>query len=729
MYANGSLEKRYIAAVSFAVALATVLVYLPALRNDFVNWDDPVNILNNVHIRSLDWGLFKWAATDTSLSYWQPVNWLTHAIDYAVWGLNPVGHHLTSILLHAVATFTVVLLVITLVEFSSRHGVACRSVDGTALLVAGVTGLLFGIHPLNVESVAWVTGRAGILCVLFYMLSVRYYLRHALAISGEPKSGKPADRGRFYLLSLVCFALSLASKQQAITLPVVLVLIDWYGSGGGWGRERVRTSVVRTLPYFLLAAAGSMVAVFSEKLARPADEQMVVSLPDKLLVAAKAICLYLAKSVVPVHLIPYYEYPGNISFPAKEFFLPVLAVCGITVVAAVLLNKQKLWFAVWIYFIVTLLPVLGLVSVRSVYMADRYMYLSIIGPLFLLGLAVGRLWQRYGRSPSGRWSLAVLAAAGVIALAGVTVKQIGVWKSSMSLWSHVIDREPLRNPIAYHNRSLLFADRGDYDRAIDDATLAIALAPDYHDAYHNRGNAFAGKGEFARAIDDYNRAISLKPDDAALYNSLGLAYAGRGMFDQAIASLGKAISLKPDYVEAYNNRGLAYAARGEWASAVIDYDRAGSLQPADASVHINRGIAFAGQGRTDLAEKEYADALALKPSAELAAKAYANRGILRISGGEYDSALADFNAAAELSPDNAALFSNRGALYRLMREYRRAAADYGTALRLDPGLGRAYVDRGEVFLQAGDPVAAKEDFLAACRRGIPLGCSKARALP
>jgi len=719
-------------AVSLVVALVTVLAYLPAISNDFVNWDDPVNILNNVHIRSLDWPFFKWAFTETSLSYWQPLNWLTHAIDYSVWKLNPAGHHLTNILLHAVTTFVIAQLVIRLIDFPLRRSGSMPLLDRTAVLVAGgVTGLLFGLHPLNVESVAWVTGRPGMLCTLFFLLSVFTYLGHAATAGGDRGQQEPAvfARYRHYFLSLIFFVFSLASKPMAITLPVVLLLLDWYLTGEKLTWQRIRTVILRTLPYFLLAVVISMVAVFSEKINRPADELMMVSLSDKLLVVAKSLWMYLLKIAVPVDLIPYYEYPGNISFMTWEYFIPVLVVSGITASCILLFKKQRLWLVVWTYFIVTLLPVLGIINVRVVYIADRYVYLSIIGPLFLLGLCAARLWQQCGSCPRSRWPMVLLAGTVFVAMTFVTIKQIGIWKSSMNLWNYVIAKKPYSYSIAYHNRSILFVDAKEYDRAVEDATRAIALAPDYHDAYHNRGNAFAGKGEFAKAITDYNKAISLKPGDAVIYNNLGLAYAGMEVFDLAIDAYGKSLSLKADYMDAYNNRGLAFAGKGELALAINDYNIAGELKPDDASVYINRGLALAGQGRADLAENEYDNAIRLKPAPSIAAKAHSNRGILRFNRREYDRARDDFNAAATLSPDSVAVYNNRGTLHKALGEYALAAEDFSRVLALDPGLVKAYLDRGDAYLQGGRPAAAKDDFMTACEMGSAAGCKKARSLP
>ncbi len=715
-----------VTAVAACVALVTLFAYLPALTNDFVNWDDPVNIIENVHIRSLDLNFFRWAITDRTLSYWQPLNWLTHALDYAVWGLNPVGHHLTNILLHSCVSFILVVLLARLAGIACHLRTQDNTVESSAgsglLLAAGLTGLLFGLHPLNAESVAWVTGRPGMLSALFYLLSLYFYLGCRPEFTG----GSGSLGG--YLLSLLFFVCSLASKPMAVTLPLVLLLLDRYLLASDFSLVHLRRTMLRIGPYVLLAALVAGAAYFSEKIAVPIIDRMNVPLSERLLVSSQAIVLYLTKTVFPVGLLPYYEYPDNASLRSVAYLVPVIVLTAISAGCIIYRKRLRITGFVWSYFLITLLPVIGFVTVRSVFMADRYLYLPLVGPLFLCGLLAARIWERFGREGVWRRLLPVTAVAIFVVMTVLTVKQEAVWKSGMTLWSYLIDQRQYHHAMAYHNRSLLFLAARDYERALADASMAIELNQAYDDAYHNRGNIFAASGDYSRAIADYSIAIRLKPDDPVRFNSLGLAYAGIKDFDAAIAAYGRAIALRPGYGEVYNNRGLAYTEKRELTAALADLERAAVLKPEDAGVHVNRGLAYAAAGNPELAEKEYAAALDLKPPAELAGTAHSNRGILRFNQRRFDLALEDFTAAVALNPGSIAAYNNRGAVYRAAGQYALALNDFSKVLELDRNFLKAYLDRGGIYLQTGRRDQAKEDFLSACRQGSSEGCHRVRRL-
>jgi tetratricopeptide (TPR) repeat protein len=731
---NGSgTESRGRLLLAALMALLSFIVYLPALQNGFVSWDDGHYVYENSHLNVLNWEFFKWALTDVDIVYWHPLTWISHALDVAIWGLNPLGHHLTNIILHGGNTFIVVILVsrVLLTErMSARTGdISTVSAMGwqELLIATGVTGALFGLHPLHVESVAWVAERKDLLYSLFYLLGLLSYTEYVCNSSSSIGKWGFLHNRRYYL-TLLYFFLALGSKPMAVTFPAIIMLLDWYPFRRDFALKRL-SLLLEKAPFFALGGVIAIITVIAQKNVGAMVVLSDISFGDRVLVAFQSTVIYFGKMLFPVGLLPLYPYPEKVSLLMPEYAGSILLVTGVTVACILIAKKQRIWITVWGYFLVSVFPVLGLMQAGPQPLADRFVYLPSLGPFMLVGIGTALVWRKSAASLAVRRSVAVLALILVALMSGVTVVQIGIWKSSMVMWNHVIEKVPHRLPMAYQNRGILFMDAGEYDRAIEDATQAIALAPDYHDAYHNRGNALAGKGEFAKAIADYKRAISLKPDDAVLYNSLGLAYAAMGLSSLAIDSYGKSISLRAEYMEAYNNRGLAYAGVGELALAINDYNRAGELKPGEASVYINRGLAFAGQGRAEQAEKEYTTALQLKPAPALAVKALSNRGILRFNRRDYDLALSDFNAAAELSPDVVAVYFNRGTLYRVLGEYTRAAEDFSRVLELDPGMGNAYLYRGDMYLQGGNRAAAKKDFMAACKMGSAVGCSRAQSLP
>ncbi|MGD0887443.1 MAG: hypothetical protein ABSA46_21585 [Thermodesulfovibrionales bacterium] len=254
------------------VSLITFSVYLPALRNDFVSWDDDLYVINNLHIRSLDWAFFQWAFSGFYASNWHPLTWVSHAFDYAFWGLNPLGHHLTNTMLHAMNTFLVVLLCIKLLEMWKERSMpeeASAFLDERRIVIAaGVTGLLFGLHPLHVESVAWVAERKDLLCGLFFLLSISAYANHIRALVNEPLEKKEAASRFFkrsYLVSLVFFVLALLSKPMAVSLPVVLLLLDWYPFQRIRSRKSFRDSCVEKLSFIVCSLISSILTIMAQR--------------------------------------------------------------------------------------------------------------------------------------------------------------------------------------------------------------------------------------------------------------------------------------------------------------------------------------------------------------------------------------------------------------------------------------------------------------------------------
>ena len=312
-----------------AVSLMTFLVYLSALQNDFVGWDDGTYVVENPFIRSLNGALLKWAFLDFYASNWHPLTWISHALDYAVWGLNPLGHHLTNNILHAVNTFLVVLLVVKLMEAVRRRREAVprpkigRSTESPLteepydvkgpLIAAATTGLLFGLHPIHVESVAWVAERKDLLCALFFLLSIMMYIRYITPPSPSyPKRGW-RSRGS-YFLSLAFFTLALLSKPMAVSLPFVLLVLDWYPFGRITSYKTFGTAFIGKMPFIALSLVSSILTVQAQKEAIVPME--LAPLSQRILVGVESLIGYLWKMILPVNLSPFYPYPKNLSpFP------------------------------------------------------------------------------------------------------------------------------------------------------------------------------------------------------------------------------------------------------------------------------------------------------------------------------------------------------------------------------------------------------------------------------
>ncbi len=548
------------------IALITFAVYLHALQNNFVALDDDAYIFDNLHIRSFNLSFLRWAFLGFYASNWHPLTWMSHALDYALWGLNPLGHHLTNIILHAVNTFIVVILAMRLREAltwtTEQTKPAAFLHERTMLITGAVTGMLFGLHPLHVESVAWVAERKDLLCALFFLLSIMSYANYARCKESggrgqgsgtgnqEPGVGpKKIFINRHYLLSLVLFVLALMSKPMAVTLPAVLLILDWYPFNRIYSLKTFRSALVEKLPFIALSLMSSILTVLAQGAGRAIVPITFVPVPVRLLVAARSLIVYLWKMAVPVNLVPFYPYPENASLLSGKYLLAVAGVVAITVTCLVLAKKQKLWLSGWGYFVITLVPVIGIVQVGGQAMADRYTYLPSLGPFLLVGCAVAWLFDRMNASRK-RWIPAaniIVVAAIVLAsclMAYLTFQQIGVWKNSLVVLNYILDKEPHNSPQVYLYRGMALEKAGQPERALEDYDQAIALDPSYPDAYDNRGLLYQKKGQVDNAIKDFSRSILLDPSSGKAYFNLGVIYAETGLYGQAIENFSSSLTMR-----------------------------------------------------------------------------------------------------------------------------------------------------------------------------------------
>jgi tetratricopeptide (TPR) repeat protein len=579
-------KRRFKFAIAGAVAVATLLVYLTALRNDFINWDDGAYIFENPHIRLLNAAFFKWAFFDFYSYNWHPLTWMSHALDYAIWGLSPLGHHLTNIILHAINTFTVVFLVIRLLDAFKRtvpNGQSSFLNEQTTLIAAGTTGLLFGLHPLHVESVAWVAERKDLLCALFYLLSIMTYTNYVGSLTEEASQRISFSRfiNKHYLLARAFFILALLSKPMAVSLPAVLLLLDWFPYNRIRSLKTLRPALIEKLPLVVLSFISSIVTVLAQKSGGAISSIEIVPLSIRVLVGVKALISYLWKMALPLNLIPYYSYPRDVSIVSPVYLSAVVLVIGLTAGCVVMIKKQKLWLTAWGYYVVTLLPVLGIIQVGGQSMADRYTYLPSLGPFIIIGVFAA--WILGYVSSLKKWGLrikvfsAIAAVSLLVLMSYKTLMQIGIWENSIVFWNYVIEKDPNSFSEAYDNRGQALEKTGQIDRAIADYDKAIALAPSDYEVYDIRGQAFHKMGQLERAIADYSSAIALNPSDSGAYNNRGLAFDKMGQLNRAIMDYDSAIALNPSDAHVFINRGFAYFKAGQVEFSIADMKKACDL--------------------------------------------------------------------------------------------------------------------------------------------------------
>src|SRR5881628_939932 len=520
------------------IALVTFAAFLPVLQNQFVDWDDQRNFLDNHHYRGLGWTHLRWMWT-THLGHYIPLTWMTLGLDYLLWGMNPVGYHLTNLLLHAanaVVFFFVVRRLLT-------RALSSPSERGHALaLSAGFASLVFAIHPLRVESVAWATERRDVLSGLFYLLTILMYLR----------AREREERGRgWYWLSVAVFVLALLSKSMVVNLPVVLLILDVYplrrlGGAVGWWSAPARRVYVEKIPFVLLAAVASAVALMAQLSHNTMVSVVQLSGLGRLAVSAYGLSFYLWKTVAPVNLSPLYELPPAVNPWAPPFLLSYGLVLAITAIVLAFRRRVPGLPAAWVAYIVVLLPVLGIFQSGPQIAADRYTYLAGLGWAILAGAGLLSCWRSSRRSKTGTpatWLLAGLAFCVVVGLGALTWNQAQVWHDSEKLWTHALAIDP-KSPVAQGNRGNALARQGKPAEAIEHFRQALTMKPDYAYAQNNWGAALALQGKLAEAIEHYRRAMQIKPDSAEGHNNLGNALADQRKLTEAIEHYQKALRLR-----------------------------------------------------------------------------------------------------------------------------------------------------------------------------------------
>jgi protein O-mannosyl-transferase len=726
-------NNKYYLAVS--VAVLTFIVYIPALQSEFVEWDDRQYIINNEHIHSINSSLFRWAFFDFYYGNWHPLTWMSHAVDYFIWGEYPLGHHLTNIIIHAANTFAVVYLIFRLLSVSNESSIKRESTKVISrrkiFITAGVAGLLFGLHPLHVESVAWVSERKDLLCAFFYLNSIIMYINYVdhIRYSKRERIHKyPLSRfiEKHYLFTFGFFILALLSKPMAVSLPIILLILDWYPFNRIYSLKTFRSALSEKLPFLILCLISSILTIQAQNAERALSSLASIPLSMRALVAAQALSAYLGKMILPLNLIPFYPYPKSGSLLPFQYISAIALVLGITVVCAAVVKKRKLWLTVWGYYIVTLLPVLGIVQVGAQSMADRYTYLPSIGPFLIISLGVAWLAERV--KAYTKWDLlvhlfsATVAIIMFISLIYLTVEQIAVWKNSITLWNYVIKNYPDTIPLSYNNRGLAFEKMGQTERALEDYEKAIAINPSFDKAYVNRGHVlFKIKGQYDRAIADFDRAIALNSSAFEAYNNRGSVYYITGWYDKAMADYDRAIVLNPSSFEAYNNRALVFYVKGQREKAIADFDKAIALNSMDDLAYFRRGLIYEELLQPGKAIEDYTKAITLNPSSHAA---YYHRGILYDEAGSFERAIEDVNKAISLNPNNAKYYGDRGIINSHLGRIERALDDFNKSITLDQKGASAYFYRGTLYLQTGNKRLARSDFRTACNLGIKEGCDK-----
>jgi tetratricopeptide (TPR) repeat protein len=634
--------------IVIGVAVTSFVVFAPSLPNQFVDWDDLENFTVNPSYRGLGWSHLKWMWTTTLLGHYVPLTWMTLGADYLVWGMNPAGYHLTNVVLHCANVALLYVVALRLL------GAAMPAIAGPPLswrLGAAFAALVFGVHPLRVESVTWITERRDVLSGFFYLLAIFAYLRDAAAAPG-----RSIRRRAWYWIALGSFALALLAKAIVVTLPIVLVVLDVYplrrlGGARGWWNAETRRRWVEKLPFLLGSAVVVPIALVAARTGANLVPIAGFGVVDRVAISVYGLAFYAWKTVAPLHLSPFYALRTPLVLLSAPYVVSGLAVAGVTAAAIALRRRWPAMGAAWLVYVVTLLPVSGLFQNGPQITADRYSYLPSLPCAVLAGAGAIAGWNVWRERRVRALALAVPGAAAlvVIVLAALTWLQVGVWRDAERLWSHALVLGPssmahshlanvrrqqarwaeanehyrlatLMRPDAAHirvNWGIALAQQGKLGEAIDRYREALRISPRSADAHYRWGNALFASGALEEAIGHYREAVRIDPDAAEVYSNWGRALAQQGKRDEAIERYREALRIAPHSVPHYN-WGNALFAAGELEEAISHYREAARIDPAAAEAYNNWGRALAQLGRWDEAIGKYREALRIRPNYPLA---------------------------------------------------------------------------------------------------------------
>jgi tetratricopeptide (TPR) repeat protein len=567
--------------IGLGLLAAVLFAYGQVLHFDFVSYDDPDYVTANPNVQAgLTWTGVAWVFRTGFAGNWFPLTWLSHMLDCTLFGVDAGWHHFTNMCLHALAT---------LIWFA-----VLKRMTG-ALWRSAIAAFLFGLHPLRVESVAWVAERKDVLSAFFWMATLWAYIRYV----ERPGLSR-------YVVTLVLFACGLMAKSMLVTLPVVLMLLDRWplDARGAPQANGTRRRIADKLPFVVLAAAASVVTFLVHRQVGATVSIDLIPLGVRIENAVISYCAYILQMFWPANLSVFYPYPqGPLIVPA---LFAGAALTALTF-AAMRAPRQRGYFTTgWLWYLVTLVPVIGLVQVGAQARADRYTYIP------MAGLTIALVWgaaEILERRPQLRTAV---AAAAIIACLALTWKQAGYWHDSISLYNHAIEATS-ENYVAHFNLATVLEAGGRPAEAIEQYREAVRIRPYFAIAHSALGQLLAKQGMSGEGLQELQTAVTLKPEDGDAHFRLGSALGSLGRSGEAASEFAKAVRLQPGNADAHFNFGIALAQGGRIQDAAREFESAVRLRPDDADARLNFGIALERSGRAEDAITQLSEALRLKP--------------------------------------------------------------------------------------------------------------------
>jgi tetratricopeptide (TPR) repeat protein len=562
---NNKNNSRLFFFICLFLIISILSVYWQVVGHDFINLDDDQYVTENYKIHSgLTWENIKWAFSSGHASNWHPLTWISHMIDCSLFGLDPAGHHAVNVILHIANT---ILLFVIL-----------NSMTNT-LWQSAVIAALFALHPLHIESVAWIAERKDVLSTFLGLLTLFFYIKYV---------NKPDQKK--YILVLIVFSLGLMAKPMLVTLPFVLLLIDYWPLKRFLTRKRnkqkdnhiSRQIFLEKLPMLVLVVFSCIITFLVQKHGGAVQSLEHISFPSRIANSSVSYVKYILKMFWPMRLAIYYPFP-KMGIPFWQITGSILILGVTTFFIFYRRNRFPYLFTGWFWYLGTLIPVIGIVQVGGQAIADRYTYIPLIGLFIAITWTVSQISIRW---KNRKVLLKLLTTIIIGTLICITWLQLRVWKNSKTIFEHTL-KVTSDNELAHNQLGLALMKEGHWEKALFHYNKAIEITPQYHNTYVNIGNIFKDQGKLEQADSHYRKALDLAPDNLIAKNNLGIIIAMQGKIDEAISLFREVLIIDPYNVRAYNNLGITMAMQGKFNKAIESFKKALAINPADESVRKN----------------------------------------------------------------------------------------------------------------------------------------------
>lgn len=593
------------------------ITYLPSLSNKFTFWDDNIYVTENPMVYGLAWENIKAIFSQPVAANYHPITMLSFAINYQISGLDAFGYHLINLFLH-LSNAVLVFYFVWLLSKGKKW-------------VALIAAVLFGIHPMHVESVAWIAERKDVLYTFFFLLGLIRYLQYRIR-----KTAKN------YLLTFFFFVLSVLSKPSAVVFPLVLILLDYWryeqksNSKKHWNWSKI---LLPKIPFFLVSLLIGTITLQTQSETAIAEIGTFTVL-QKFTFVCYGFVMYIIKAFFPFHLAAHHAYPNLEESLAFYYYLMPIGTIIIFIASYYSIKYTKIFFLGMLFFILNIVLVLQFISVGSAILAERYTYVPYIGLFITLGYGFDTLW----RTPSNKKILLPLAAIYILGLSYQTFERCKIWKTDETIWTDVLEKYP-RSAIAFNNRAAHYSKENQLDNALADFNNALQIYPKYFDSLIGRSTLYQKIGELDKSLVDAQLARAIRPEDERPYICLGGVYFQQKAYDKSLDVSNKALEINPNNAEGRLNRAILYSIKTDFQKALLDFNQFLQFRPNDPRGYLYRGIAYSKVGQLDAAIQDFNQTIQFMPSN---GHAYFERSKVHLSKGNSSQALADAQKAESL---------------------------------------------------------------------------------